>query len=161
MYARLGTTQHTRCSAFTRCTLPPLVRRDVVTAALVEVDLKVQGMTCGHCTSAVQKALEGAPKVDSVLDVSLDTGVASVNVDCEDQMAALQALPALLDAVKKVGFEAEPYFGDAGGLDTQRKCTLRRCLKFGYCTAYSELDKLKQIDLQCTCCHFCICVDAA
>ena len=29
-----------------------------IAAEVVEVDLKVIGMTCGHCTSAVQSALE-------------------------------------------------------------------------------------------------------
>lgn len=32
--------------------------RRVQCAALVEVDVKVQGMSCSHCTDAVKKALE-------------------------------------------------------------------------------------------------------
>ena len=60
--------------------------------------LKVTGMTCGHCVSAVDKALKQVPGVERV-DVTLEPGQAVVYGDADDQ--------ALIAAVKEEGYEAE------------------------------------------------------
>ena len=45
--------------------------------------------------------------------VDLRTGVATVDVSATDQFdAAMRALPAVVQAVRELGFEAEPYFED-------------------------------------------------
>ena len=44
------------------------------------------------------------------VSVSLDTKLASVEVQAPSQIDALQMLPNLLQAVKDLGFEAEPHF---------------------------------------------------
>ena len=54
-------------------------------------ELKIDGMTCGHCTAAVKKALERVPGVDSA-DVDLAAGRARVvgNADAAILVAAVQ-----------------------------------------------------------------------
>jgi hypothetical protein len=44
------------------------------------------------------------------VSVCLDTKLASVEVQAPSQIDALQMLPSLLQAVKDLGFEAEPHF---------------------------------------------------
>ena len=62
------------------------------------VNLKVAGMTCGHCVRAVEQALSEVPgaKVESV-----QVGRAKVAMD--------DAVPigVLIDAVSDAGYEAE------------------------------------------------------
>jgi copper chaperone len=62
------------------------------------IRLKVEGMTCEHCTKAVREALSSVPGVDRVAEVSLDRGEALV--DGEPRTAAL------LDALVEEGYEA-------------------------------------------------------
>lgn len=62
-------------------------------------ELKVSGMTCGHCRAAVETALKTLDGVNSV-DVDLKTG--RVLVDYEEGKAAEQEL---MDAVKNAGYE--------------------------------------------------------
>lgn len=61
--------------------------------------IKVSGMSCSHCTGAVQEALE---KLDGVSNVSvdLDKGEASYEGSVDRQAAC--------NAVESVGFEATP-----------------------------------------------------
>ena len=63
-----------------------------------QVNLKVAGMTCGHCVKAVEQALKDVPgaKVESV-----QIGRASVATD--DTVT----VGALIDAVGDAGYEAE------------------------------------------------------
>ncbi|HQU16275.1 MAG: hypothetical protein B7Z66_00175 [Chromatiales bacterium 21-64-14] len=63
-----------------------------------ETTLKVSGMTCGHCVSAVTKALKGVPGVESA-DVSLEKKQAVVKGSADAQ--------ALVRAVTGEGYGAE------------------------------------------------------
>ncbi|MEJ2173424.1 MAG: cation transporter [bacterium] len=59
--------------------------------------LKVSGMTCNHCVSAVTKALAKVPGVESA-DVSLEKAQAVVKGSANAQ--------ALIAAVKEEGYDA-------------------------------------------------------
>ena len=53
---------------------------------------------------------QAMPEVISA-KVDMSTGVATVDVSATDQFdAAMRALPAVVQAVRDLGFEAEPYF---------------------------------------------------
>jgi len=60
--------------------------------------IAVEGMTCGHCVSAVQTEVG---KVEGVTDVSVDleSGQVTIVADSAPDPAALQ------DAVEEAGFE--------------------------------------------------------
>jgi copper chaperone len=62
-------------------------------------ELKIDGMTCGHCVAAVKKALEDVPGVTGA-QVELATGRARV--------AGETSLEALLAAVQDEGYQAAP-----------------------------------------------------
>ncbi|HLQ82624.1 MAG TPA: copper chaperone CopZ [Pseudogracilibacillus sp.] len=47
---------------------------------MMQTELKVKGMTCGHCKSAVEGALAEATGVSNA-DVDLDEGVVSIDYD--------------------------------------------------------------------------------
>lgn len=64
----------------------------------MNTQLKIDGMTCGHCVAAVKKALEGVPGVEGA-DVSLAEGRATVRGNAE--------LPALVGAVEEEGYHAQ------------------------------------------------------
>jgi len=64
------------------------------------IELKVTGMTCGHCEKAVDKALAAVPGVTRVVKVSRDEERVVVDGDADVQ--------ALLDAIKEEGYTAEP-----------------------------------------------------
>ena len=66
---------------------------------MVKTVLNVTGMTCGHCVSAVTRALEQVPGVERV-DVTLQPGQAVVYGDADHQ--------ALIEAIKEEGYEAKP-----------------------------------------------------
>ncbi len=62
------------------------------------IELKVEGMTCGHCEQAVRQALAAVPGVTAVLEV-----------DRGQQRAAVEGNPdptALIAAIKAEGFQA-------------------------------------------------------
>ncbi|HKJ71358.1 MAG TPA: cation transporter [Gammaproteobacteria bacterium] len=65
---------------------------------MADIDLKVTGMTCGHCVNAVKEALEEVAGVERA-DVSLDDGRARVSGEADPQ--------ALIKAVAEEGYEAE------------------------------------------------------
>jgi copper chaperone CopZ len=75
----------------------------------VELTLKVSGMVCDGCSSRVEEALKKAAGVKAAA-VDLERGVATVQVEAADQIAAFNALPALIETVSGLGFEAEPHF---------------------------------------------------
>lgn len=52
-------------------------------------------------------------KIEKVIlaEVNLDSGIACVEVEGETQMAVLDLVPSMLEALKKIGFQAEPHFG--------------------------------------------------
>jgi len=62
------------------------------------MQLKISGMTCGHCVSAVRKALQAVSGVGEV-SVELESGIADINGDAD--------LEQLLAAVKEEGYEVE------------------------------------------------------
>ena len=62
------------------------------------IELKVEGMTCGHCEQAVRQALAAVPGVSAVL-----------GVDRGQQYAAVEGNPdptALIAAITAEGFQA-------------------------------------------------------
>lgn len=64
------------------------------------IELKVMGMTCGHCEAAVNKALAAVPGVSSVVKVSRE----------EERVAVEGAadVAALIAAIEEEGYTAEP-----------------------------------------------------
>ena len=76
------------------------------------VTVAVGGMTCGHCTSTVEKAVANLPNITGV-DVRLDPGsvtawydTSAINPADSDAVAALAE--AVAEAAEMVGFEASP-----------------------------------------------------
>ena len=63
------------------------------------VKLRVSGMTCGCCAHAVEKALAAVAGVGRVVEVSVQRGEAVLEGD--------PATPALVEAVREAGYEAE------------------------------------------------------
>lgn len=61
--------------------------------------LNVQGMTCGHCVSAITTAVEPLAGVTGV-EVDLKTG--TVRVDGEPELAAIVA------AIEDAGYDVQP-----------------------------------------------------
>ena len=61
-------------------------------------ELKVDGMTCGHCVKAVEKALKGVAGVHDV-QVDLDAGKATVHGDADTG--------AMISAVAEEGYAAQ------------------------------------------------------
>ena len=64
------------------------------------VEIKVTGMTCGHCESAVDKALSALPGVTRVVKVSR-----------EEELVVVEGSPdvqALIAAIEEEGYAAEP-----------------------------------------------------
>jgi len=57
-----------------------------------EINLKVTGMTCGHCVSSVTKALQAIAGVEQA-EVTLKPGAAKVQgtAKLEDLVAAIEA----------------------------------------------------------------------
>lgn len=62
------------------------------------IELKVEGMTCGHCEMAVRKALTAVPGVTQVVKVDRHSQRALVEGDAE--------VAALLRAVQTEGYRA-------------------------------------------------------
>lgn len=63
------------------------------------VELKVTGMTCGHCENAVNKALAAVPGVTQVVEVSREKNRVVVEGKVDAQ--------ALIAAIKEEGYSAE------------------------------------------------------
>jgi copper chaperone len=61
--------------------------------------LKITGMTCGHCRQAVTEALESVDGVETVR-VDLERGSAEVEGNAD--------LKALVTAVEEEGYQASP-----------------------------------------------------
>ncbi len=62
------------------------------------IELKITGMTCGHCVKAVTEALAEVPGVEKVVDVSLEQGTARIEGTADDRK--------LIEAVEEEGYEA-------------------------------------------------------
>lgn len=63
-----------------------------------EVQLKITGMTCGHCVAAVTKAIRAVPGVQDA-QVDLASGSARVQGSAEPQV--------LVNAVQDEGYSAQ------------------------------------------------------
>lgn len=62
------------------------------------ITIKIEGMSCGHCVSAVEKALGAVPGVSRVDEVSLERGEARIEgLPDPDQLVA---------AIEEEGYEA-------------------------------------------------------
>ncbi len=61
--------------------------------------LRVTGMTCSHCAHAVSEALAGVAGVERVVEVNVQQG--------EAVLEGSPKIPALLQAVREAGFQAE------------------------------------------------------
>lgn len=61
--------------------------------------LKIDGMTCGHCVAGVKSALEGVPGVQRA-DVTLEPGQATI------EHAESTSVDALIEAVVEEGYQA-------------------------------------------------------
>ena len=66
------------------------------------VHLSVSGMTCGHCTEAVRRALDG---VDGVTDVTVDLQAGSATATVAPELAT----QTLIGAVEGAGYSAEEH----------------------------------------------------
>lgn len=62
------------------------------------IELKVEGMTCGHCEMAVRKALAAVPGVTGVIKVDRHGQCAQIEGDPE--------VAALIRAVQTEGYRA-------------------------------------------------------
>ena len=63
------------------------------------IELKVTGMTCGHCEAAVDRALSGLRGVERVVKVSRDEERVIVEGDAD--------VAALIAAIEEEGYQAE------------------------------------------------------
>ena len=63
-------------------------------------ELKVTGMTCGHCENAVRKALAGVPGVEAVVKVSREEERVVVQGSADTE--------ALIAVIEEEGYTAEP-----------------------------------------------------
>lgn len=61
-------------------------------------NLKIEGMTCGHCSASVKRALE---KVEGVVSAEVDLEAGSARVEGSPDLAALVA------AVQEEGYSAQ------------------------------------------------------
>ena len=68
-------------------------------AKVAKKTLKVEGMTCGHCVSAIEKAVGGVPGVESV-DVDLANKL--VSIVCQDDALTHEAIKR---AVMTAGYQ--------------------------------------------------------
>ncbi|WP_022850968.1 copper chaperone CopZ [Limisalsivibrio acetivorans] len=65
------------------------------------IDLKVSGMTCGHCKAAVEKGVGELDGVESV-EVNLEKGEAAVKYD-----ASVRSLADIKEAIEEEGYEVK------------------------------------------------------
>jgi len=63
------------------------------------IELRVEGMTCGHCVSAVTRAVK---TVDPEANVQVDLGTGRVRVD------GRSSADALCKAIAEAGYPASP-----------------------------------------------------
>ena len=68
----------------------------------MKIIIPIEGMSCGHCSGAVEKALKALPNVD-VIEVDHKGGSATVEVDGVSKAA-------LADAVEELGYVVDPAF---------------------------------------------------
>jgi copper chaperone len=64
----------------------------------MEIQLRVDGMTCGHCVQAVTGAVRAVAGEATEVAVDLDAGTVTINGPDLDG-------PALVDAITEAGYE--------------------------------------------------------
>lgn len=62
------------------------------------IELKIEGMSCGHCAKAVERALAAVPGVDRVVEVSVERSSARIEGNADPV--------ALITAVEAEGYKA-------------------------------------------------------
>jgi copper chaperone CopZ len=77
-------------------------------SSTVELEVKVEGMKCGGCSSRVENVLKAMDHVKGV-QVDLETKLATVEVEAPNLIDAMNMLPTFVQAIKDLGFEAEPH----------------------------------------------------
>ena len=50
--------------------------------------LKIEGMMCGHCSAAVEKALNAIPGVQAAVDLSAKTATVTLSGEVADELLA-------------------------------------------------------------------------
>jgi len=63
------------------------------------IELQIEGMSCGHCKAAVEKALAGVQGVSRVVEVNIESGRAVVEGEASSE--------ALIAAITEEGYEAK------------------------------------------------------
>lgn len=66
---------------------------------LTKETITVEGMTCGHCKSAVEKAVRGLP---GILSAEVDLAAKTLQVEFDSHKSSLAQIK---QAVEDVGFE--------------------------------------------------------
>lgn len=69
---------------------------------IVKETIIVEGMTCGNCTAAVEKAVLGLP---GVMAAKADVASKNVKVEYDRQKTAAEEI---VQAINAIGFEASP-----------------------------------------------------
>lgn len=73
----------------------------------VKLEIKVEGMMCGGCSSRVEETLKALAGVKGV-SVDLESKLATIQVDAGSQGDAKSLLAGFVKAIQDLGFEAEP-----------------------------------------------------
>jgi copper chaperone CopZ len=74
---------------------------------VVELEVKIEGMKCGGCSSRVEEALSGMAGVAGVR-VDLDAKLATVDVHAPSLLDAMNMLPQFVDAIKVIWLCSHP-----------------------------------------------------
>ncbi|WIA10107.1 hypothetical protein OEZ85_010314 [Tetradesmus obliquus] len=74
----------------------------------VELEVKIEGMKCGGCSSRVEEALKAMDHVKAVA-VDLESKLATVEVEADNYIDAMNMLPIFVTTINELGFEAEPH----------------------------------------------------
>ena len=77
------------------------------------IELRVEGMTCGHCVSAVTRAVKA---VDPEADVQVDLGTGRVHV------TGRSSADILGKAIAEAGYPASPAAGQASAVQKRGAC---------------------------------------
>ncbi len=90
-------------------------------ASIVEVELAVQGMTCGACAAKIEKELNHIPGIEAAVNYATETAMVAYDGDSVSQLA-------VISAITKIGYSAhvlddQPFDDD---LDARLRSALIR-----------------------------------
>ena len=68
-------------------------------ASIVEVELAVQGMTCGACAAKIEKELNHIPGIEAAVNYATETAMVAYDGDSVSQLA-------VISAITKIGYSA-------------------------------------------------------